>query len=86
MEATLASLTRGLHVLVEKPIAPTYRDAMVMADAGEKAGKVLMVGYGRRFSGIWRTVKHQITNGVLGTVRQINVAVNYYRRWIFRER
>ncbi len=44
VEPTLASLTRGLQVLVEKPIALTYSDAMLMADPWEKAGKVLMVG------------------------------------------
>jgi predicted dehydrogenase len=83
VEPTLESLRRGLHVLVEKPMALTHQDAMVMADAAGQAGRVLMVGYGSRFAGIWRTAKHRIASGELGTIRQINVAVNFYRRWIW---
>lgn len=51
MEPTLVCLERGLHVLVEKPMALSYRDALAMADAAARARGVLMVGYSMRFGG-----------------------------------
>ena len=38
------SLEAGLHVLVEKPMATTTRDARDFIDYSERAGKVLAVG------------------------------------------
>jgi UDP-N-acetylglucosamine 3-dehydrogenase len=42
---------RGLHVLVEKPIAHTLPSAARMIQAAEKAGRLLMVGHIERFNG-----------------------------------
>src|SRR5258708_18011092 len=44
LEPTVAALERGLHVLVEKPIALMARDAWAMIQAAERANRVLMVG------------------------------------------
>ncbi len=43
-------LNMGVHVWVEKPPAESIRDAEAMATAAESAGKVLAVGYMKRFS------------------------------------
>lgn len=48
---TLACLEAGVHVLVEKPIAPTLRAAEVMVEAAHKHGRVLQVGHIERFNG-----------------------------------
>ena len=80
---TLAALDRGLHVLVQKPMALTSRDAWAMVDAAEQAGRVLIVACGPRFDGMWRTVKHKLDEGIIGQVRQINLAFASYRRWIW---
>jgi predicted dehydrogenase len=82
-EPTLAALQRGLHVLVEKPMALTGQDARAMVAAADKAKKVLMVAYNRRFTGKWQTVKRQIQVGAIGRLRQINCAVSSYRRWFW---
>jgi predicted dehydrogenase len=82
-EPTLSALDRGLHVLVEKPMCLTSKDAWAMVDAAERANRVLMVGYPNRLSGIWRTVKRMLEDGRIGRVRQINLAVCGYRRWFW---
>lgn len=82
-EPTLTALQRGLHVLVQKPMALHSRDAWAMVDAAERAGRVLMVAFGPRFTGKWRTVEQKLREGVIGQIRQINLAFSSYRRWIW---
>jgi predicted dehydrogenase len=73
-EPVIAALEKGLHVLVEKPLAITSHEARKMVQAAEKAKRVLMVGYDRRCKGLFRTMKSEIENGAIGTVRQVSVA------------
>ncbi|MFM7431545.1 MAG: Gfo/Idh/MocA family oxidoreductase, partial [Flammeovirgaceae bacterium] len=44
------SLQAGKHVFVEKPLALTYDQANEVKEAYQKANKLLMVGFNRRFS------------------------------------
>jgi len=83
VEPALAALERGLHVLVDKPMALTSHEAWAMVEAAEKAHKVLMVACGNRTLGKWQTVKRQLQAGAIGRVRQINCAVSAYRRWFW---
>ena len=48
---TLACLEHGVHVLVEKPIAPALPEARVMVEAANHSGRVLQVGHIERFNG-----------------------------------
>jgi predicted dehydrogenase len=48
-DATIASLRAGCDVLVEKPIARHYHEAVAMADAARESRKKLMVGMNHRF-------------------------------------
>lgn len=82
VEPTLAALERGLHVLVDKPMALTSADAWAMVEAAEKANRVLMVS-GSRVAGKWQALKEQIQAGVIGSVQQINWAISTYRRWFW---
>ena len=52
-EVTLATLERGLHVFVEKPMCITLADADRIIDAREAAERVVQVGYMKRFDGAW---------------------------------
>ena len=45
----IAAAEAGLHVLVEKPMCFSVAEGRAMIDAAEKAGKVLMVGYNKRY-------------------------------------
>ena len=46
---TIAALNAGKHVLCEKPMATNVEDAIKMKEAAEKNGKLLMIGFVRRF-------------------------------------
>ena len=42
---TVAALKAGKHVMCEKPMATSYKDAKSMCDAAKEAGKILTIGY-----------------------------------------
>lgn len=82
-EPTLAALDRGLHVLVEKPMSLTSKDAWTMVQAAQRVSRVLMVAYGPRFDGAWRAAKERLAAGAIGRIRQINVVMSSFRRWLW---
>jgi predicted dehydrogenase len=49
-ECVTAALQRGLHVLVEKPMCLSRREAEDIMTARDRAGSTVMVGYMRRFA------------------------------------
>ncbi|MCS6624603.1 Gfo/Idh/MocA family oxidoreductase [Roseibacterium beibuensis] len=59
-ELGVALLEKGVHVLVEKPIAATVEDAQRMIDAARANGRVLMVGQVERFNPAVDAVKRAI--------------------------
>jgi UDP-N-acetylglucosamine 3-dehydrogenase len=59
-DLTVALLEKGVHVLVEKPIAATVADARRMIDAAAANGRVLMVGQVERFNPAVDAVKRAI--------------------------
>jgi len=48
-DVVLAALDAGLHVFVEKPLCITLKDADRIVEARDRAGKVVQVGYMKRF-------------------------------------
>jgi predicted dehydrogenase len=48
-ELAVKALDRGLHVLVEKPMALSLEEAFAMLESSERAGRQLRVGFNRRF-------------------------------------
>jgi predicted dehydrogenase len=79
---TIAALERGLHVLVEKPMALKSEDAWAMVDAAKQADRVLMVAYPGVLNARMRAVKKALEAGRIGDVRQIvTAATGYYRYW-----
>jgi predicted dehydrogenase len=82
-EQSLAALERGLHVLVQKPMALTSKEAWTMVDAADRAGRVLTVAYNRRGDPRWRAAKRALAEGAIGQVRQVNVAMSCLRRWLW---
>jgi UDP-N-acetylglucosamine 3-dehydrogenase len=59
-DLSVALLEKGVHVLVEKPIAATVVDAQRMIDAAKANGRVLMVGQVERFNPAVDAVKRAI--------------------------
>jgi predicted dehydrogenase len=66
-------LERGLHCIVEKPIASTIEEARSMIDAAAKAGRKLMVSQNYRFKRAPRAVKAFLMRGIIGDVGSVFV-------------
>jgi UDP-N-acetylglucosamine 3-dehydrogenase len=59
-ELALACIERGVHVLVEKPIASTVEEGLKIVTAAQRAGLTLMVGHVERFNPAVATIKQAI--------------------------
>lgn len=71
-------LEAGLGALIEKPFAPDVAEARRVIEAGEKAGKPVMVAEQFRFVPAERTVRRVVAEGLLG--RLSNVVLGDRRR------
>jgi myo-inositol 2-dehydrogenase/D-chiro-inositol 1-dehydrogenase len=65
-ETALDCLRMGVHVWVEKPPAESIAAATAMAAAADEAGKILAVGYMKRFSAPYRQAKQFMANPAFG--------------------
>ena len=72
-DPVIASLRGGIDVLVEKPMALTSQDAKEMTEAAKTSSAKLMVGYNRRCNPDLRLAQRMVTEGRIGTVRQISM-------------
>lgn len=67
-EIAVAALEAGKHVLVEKPLSMTVKEALAVEAAAEKSGKVAQVGFVRRHADNANIIKEFIDNGELGEI------------------
>jgi predicted dehydrogenase len=80
--AALQALGGGLHVLVEKPGGMSVGDAQQLRAAAIEAGKLLWVGYNRRFRATYQTVRERIAQVRIGTGTSIRSELGYsLREW-----
>jgi len=59
-DMALACIARGVHVLVEKPIASSVEEGREIIDAARRAGVTLMVGHVERFNPAVEAIKNAI--------------------------
>ena len=62
------AMEAGKHVLCEKPMAKTYKEAMAMVEVSERTGMKLSIGYQNRFTGEARHLHAACEAGELGEV------------------
>ncbi len=62
----IAALNAGKHVLCEKPMATSAEEARAMKEAAEKNGKLLMIGFVRRYGNDCRVLKDFIASDYFG--------------------
>jgi predicted dehydrogenase len=67
-DITLKALDHGAHVLCEKPLATDADTGKKMVAASQARGKILMVGFHRRYFPNYQLAKRNILNGKLGHV------------------
>jgi predicted dehydrogenase len=58
-ELVVAAAERGLHVLCEKPMAPTVADCDAMIEAADRAGTTLMLGFKKRYAPAYQWLKER---------------------------
>lgn len=60
------ALLAGKHVLIEKPFAPTAREAEVLFELGEKVGKKVLPYHNRRFDSDFLSLRDVLDKGLVG--------------------
>jgi len=70
-EQTVKALNRGLHVLVEKPMAISVKEAEEMVNEASKRNLVLTVGYQRHCQPEYFYARNKILSGELGEPHMI---------------
>ncbi|MEO8041780.1 MAG: Gfo/Idh/MocA family oxidoreductase [Acidobacteriota bacterium] len=71
-EIACAFLELGIHVLVEKPIAPTLDEADKMIAAAEKSGAKLMVGQLERFNPAMVALRPHVTQPLYFEIHRVS--------------
>ena len=61
-DLALTCIAAGVHVMVEKPIAPTVEEGRAIVAAARRAGVTLMVGHVERFNPAVELIKRAIKN------------------------
>ncbi|MBU3261791.1 Gfo/Idh/MocA family oxidoreductase [Roseovarius sp. PS-C2] len=69
----LKAFGHGLHVLTEKPLAPTVEGARRIVEAAKKAGRVLGAGFNMRYYPSFAYVKDVVTSGQIGEIDHVRV-------------
>ncbi|CAM4210882.1 Gfo/Idh/MocA family oxidoreductase [Paenibacillus alkaliterrae] len=67
-EISIAALEAGKHVLVEKPLCRTVEEALHIQEAVEKSGKVLQVGFVRRYDTNAQLLRSMADRGEFGEI------------------
>jgi len=61
-DIALTCIARGIHVMVEKPIASSVEEGREIIGAAERAGVTLMVGHVERFNPAVEAIKEAVKN------------------------
>ncbi len=72
-EIACAALDAGKHVLVEKPLAVTIRDAEKIIAARDRSGKIAAIDFMQRFNPIVNALHQLGQKKVFGTLRRVDV-------------
>ncbi|MFX3633157.1 MAG: Gfo/Idh/MocA family protein [Candidatus Pristimantibacillus sp.] len=76
-EWTIRAAEAGKHILCEKPLALTEREATEMAEAADKAGVLLSEAFMYRYHPRYQMIKDLIGSGAIGEVRGIRSAFTF---------
>ena len=80
VEPSVAALDAGVHVLCEKPMAPTLDGADRMAEAARESDAVSAIGFNYRFVPAIQRARELIDAGEVGEVRQFRG--RYLQDWL----
>jgi predicted dehydrogenase len=69
----LAAFARGLHVLCEKPLATSERDANAMLEHAARARRVIYPGHNYKHAPVVRKVREVLDSGRLGSIHLVTL-------------
>ncbi len=75
-DLALEAIAAGVHVLVDKPFAPTAAEAREMVQAADEAGVILSVYQNRRWDADIRTLKRVLDEGGVGDLWRIHARMD----------
>ncbi len=75
-----AFLSRGIHVICDKPMTTTLRDAKKLAALVQKSGKVFALTHNYTGYPMIRQARAMVAGGELGTIRLVHA--NYVQDWL----
>jgi predicted dehydrogenase len=78
--AAKAFLQRGIHVICDKPLTTTLRDAKKLAELVEKSGKVFALTHNYTGYPMIRQAREMIAKGELGDIRLVHS--EYVQDWL----
>ncbi|HSX06271.1 MAG TPA: Gfo/Idh/MocA family oxidoreductase [Candidatus Saccharimonadia bacterium] len=71
IEVATEVMNRGIHCLLEKPIASTVKEADTLINLAAKKGVVFTVGHIEHYNPVVRKLKKMVDAGKLGTITSI---------------
>ena len=78
---SIGLLERGVHVMVEKPMAMTGSECDAMLEAAARGGATLAVGQLRRFFHSSRFIKRVVESGMLGAITGFDMREGTVYSW-----
>jgi len=75
----IACITRGIPVLIEKPVTETAEKAQQVIAAAEKHGVATLVGHHRRHSPILQEARRAVREGRLGQLATVTAFVTFLK-------
>lgn len=76
----IAFLEAGVHVICDKPLSSNMRDALKIADAVKRTGKLFILTHNYTGYPLMRQAREMVANGDLGDLRMVNV--EYAQDWL----
>jgi predicted dehydrogenase len=67
-EAAIALMEKGYHLLLEKPIAPTWEEVLRVAEAKARTGRIVALAHVLRYTPYARRLKALLEEGAIGEV------------------
>ena len=67
--AIMEETSSQVSLFVEKPLAANHRSAKELATIADRGGRMVMVGFQKRFNGVYLKLKELVQNDALGEVK-----------------
>lgn len=75
-EPVIKALTKGYHILVEKPLSPCLHECLEIMTAVERTESQFMLCYVLRYTPFFQKLKELLQRGVIGDIRHISLDMN----------